>query len=404
MSVTFDLLPCRQPTSTAELGKLVRDCATEGQPIYPGGGRTMLGVGMTPTKPGIAIDLRRLNQVIDYPARDMTITVQAGITIAKLQEVLRAEKQRLPIDMPLADRATLGGAVACNVSGPRRYGYGTLRDYVIGISVVNDRGEEAKAGGRVVKNVAGYDLCKLHIGALGTLGIVTQLTLKVRPSPEACAVVAVRCSAEELSAWLDRIHQSQTRPVAVELVSAAAAKDLFTDLADANHWLMLVGFEDSGDAVAWQVQQLRQELGCEYSAEWTGDATDAIWTRIVNYPWTAPAAVSFKANLPPHFAADLCRYAAPLTERITAHSGNGIVWGLVPERIELETARETIDQLRKRAGSVGGKVQLPRCRNEWKPTLGVWDRAGNDLELMHSVKRQLDPRCLFNPGRFVVGI
>ena len=401
MSDWIESLPLQRPSSAAELGELVRRAAADGQAIYACGGRTMLGVGSPPAKPGIAVDLRKLNQVIDYPARDMTITVQAGITVAKLQEMLSAEKQWLPIDVPLADRATLGGAVACNISGPRRYGYGTLRDYVIGISFVNDRGEEAKAGGRVVKNVAGYDLCKLHIGALGTLGIVTQLTLKVRPLPEAIGVAAVQCPADELGARLDRIHQSQTRPVAVELVSGASAKELFKDLADGTDWLILIGFEESGDAVAWQVQQLRQELACDFAAEWTGNAADAIWTRIVEYPWTAPAAVSFKANLPSHFVAEFCRSAAPLAERITAHAESGIVWGLLPDRIELEAARKAIEQLRKLAGSVGGNVQLPRCRDEWKPLLRVWDHSGNDLELMQAVKRQLDPRGLFNPGRYL---
>src|SRR5262249_13131056 len=142
--------------------------------------------------------LRGLHQVIDYPARDMTITVQAGITIAKLQEVLHAENQRLPVDVPLADRATLGGVLATNTSGPRRYGFGTLRDYVIGISAVNDLGEEIKVGGRVVKNVAGYDLCKLFIGSLGTLGIISQVTLKLRPLPEEQAFVTLGCRTTNL--------------------------------------------------------------------------------------------------------------------------------------------------------------------------------------------------------------
>src|SRR5207253_9213768 len=129
-------------------------------------------------------DLRGLAEVIDYPARDMTITVQAGITLARLQALLATEKQRLPVDVPHPDRATLGGALATNASGPRRLGFGTLRDYVIGMTVVNDEGQEVKAGGRVVKNVAGYDLCKLHVGALGTLGVISQATLKLRPRPE----------------------------------------------------------------------------------------------------------------------------------------------------------------------------------------------------------------------------
>src|SRR5205807_9828714 len=152
------------------------------------------------------LDLRALNQVIDYPARDMTITVQAGITVAKLQEILAAENQQLPVDVPLPEQATLGGAIAVNASGPRRYGYGTLRDYVIGISFVNDEGQEVKAGGRVVKNVAGYDLCKLHIGALGTLGIITQVTLKLKPVPEDQGAVAVGCEAAALEKLLDQIH------------------------------------------------------------------------------------------------------------------------------------------------------------------------------------------------------
>ena len=145
----------------------------------------MLDYGLPPARPGVAVELRALDKVIDFPARDMTITVEAGITIARLDEITRAEGLHLPIDVPDPERATLGGAIACNVSGPRRYGYGTFRDYMLGITTVNDRGEEVSAGGRVVKNVAGYDLMKLHTGAMGTLGVITQVTLKLRPVPEA---------------------------------------------------------------------------------------------------------------------------------------------------------------------------------------------------------------------------
>src|SRR5205823_2725889 len=146
------------PQSIPEVNETVRKAAAADQAVFPLGGRTKLDLGLPPTRQGIGVDLRNLNQVIDYPARDMTITVQAGITMAKLQGTLAVENQRLPIDVPLAEQATLGGTIATNVSGPRRYGFGTLRDYVIGISVINAEGQEIKAGGRVVKNVAGYDL------------------------------------------------------------------------------------------------------------------------------------------------------------------------------------------------------------------------------------------------------
>ena len=180
----FGPLPVVRPQSVAEMGDVVRRAAAERQAVYPVGGGTMLGLGLPPSRPGWAVDVRPLNRIVDYPARDMTVTVQAGVSVAELRRVLAAENQRLPVDVPHADRATLGGALAANVSGPRRYGFGTLRDYVLGITTVNDEGQEVKAGGRVVKNVAGYDLCKLHVGALGTLGAIVQVTLKVRPIPE----------------------------------------------------------------------------------------------------------------------------------------------------------------------------------------------------------------------------
>ena len=219
----FGPLPVVPPSSVAEMGDFVRRAAAEGQAIYPVGGRTMLDYGLPPTRPGLVVDLRRLDRVIDYPARDMTITVQAGITVARLQEVLAGENQRLPVDVPCAEQATLGGALATNVSGPRRYGFGTLRDYVIGISVVNDEGQEVKAGGRVVKNVAGYDLCKLYIGALGTLGIISQVTLKLRPRPEEQALLTLGCSADDLEPLLDLLHHSRTRPVCLDVLNAATS-------------------------------------------------------------------------------------------------------------------------------------------------------------------------------------
>src|SRR5262249_19160904 len=143
----------------------------------------------------------------------MTVTVEAGVRVARLQQLLAAEGQRLPIDVPRAGEATLGGALATNASGPRRLGFGTPRDYVIGITTVNDRGESTKAGGRVVKNVAGYDLCKLHVGALGTLGVISQVTLKLRPLPESSALVCFGCGDGELPGILDALHTSRTRPV-----------------------------------------------------------------------------------------------------------------------------------------------------------------------------------------------
>ncbi len=147
-----------------------------------------------------------ISGVIDYPARDMTVTVEAGFALRDLQRLLASERQRLPVDCPKPEEATLGGMVATNASGSRRFGNGTLRDYVIGISAVDGHGTAFKAGGRVVKNVAGYDFCKLLTGSVGTLGVITQVTLKVRPLPEVSTfVVAPVVSLEQAESVLRRL-------------------------------------------------------------------------------------------------------------------------------------------------------------------------------------------------------
>lgn len=407
----FGPLPVVQPQSVADIGDLVRRAAAEKQALYPLGGRTLLDVGLPPARPGVAVDVRALAQVIDYPARDMTITVQAGITLARLQALLAAENQRLPIDVPRAEQATLGGVLAVNVSGPRRFGFGTLRDYVIGIHTVNDQGQEVKAGGRVVKNVAGYDLCKLHIGALGTLGIISQVTLKLRPLPESTALIAFGCETAALDRLLDRLHATSTRPVCLEVLNQPAVRAIVREgrlsMPEVS-WVIVVGFEDNSDAVSWQVRQLLQEIapgdiqGLEARA---GGASDPLWRALVESR-ASGGRLTFKANLLPHAVAAFCRQAATLPEaiRLHAHAGSGIVHGHLDGDLTLPRAAAMLKELSDAVGRAEGNLVLPRCPVEWKRELPVWGREGGDSWLMRRIKDQLDPHNLFNPGRFLVGI
>ncbi len=443
----FGPLPLVRPRTIAEVGEVVRRAVADKQAIYPVGGRTLLGIGLPPTKPGLAVDLRGLAEVVDYPARDMTITVQAGITLARLQALLAAENQRLPLDIPDAENATLGGALAANISGPHRLGFGTARDYVIGISTINDDGMEVKAGGRVVKNVAGYDLCKLHVGALGTLGIISQVTLKLRPLPESKALVAFGCEGEALERLLNRLHDSATRPVCLDVVNRNAAVDLARSAAvrlpDAP-WTILVGFEDNNDAVNWQIRKLLEELdpheveGLEAHA---GAASDPLWQALVDFSLSGgrkptertlsgltptertltgltptertltgltPTAqgLSFKANLLPSAAAAFCLQAAAMPEpmRLHAHAGSGIVYGHLDGDLTLPRASAMLNELTETAVQAQGNLVLPRCPIEWKRELSVWGRERGDSWLMRQVKDKMDPHCVFNPGRFAAGI
>ncbi|MBM4070547.1 MAG: FAD-binding oxidoreductase [Planctomycetes bacterium] len=401
-------LPRRRPDNVAELGEVVREASRQELALYPVGGETMLGLGNSPARPGVAVDVTALESVIDYPARDMTITVQAGMRLARLQELLAPENQQLPVDVPRPERATLGGAIACNVSGPRRFGYGTLRDYVLGIHVVNDEGAEFKAGGRVVKNVAGYDLCKLLVGSLGTLGIITQVTLKLRPLPDEQALVALACPDDGLAAALELLHGTQTRPMCLDVLNrrgAALVEESSSVPLREAPWTIVIGYEGNQDTVRWQVRQLILELRGRYPIDsWLGRLTRPLWQALAAFQahnagddW-----LTFKANVRPAQAAAFCRRAAAVGAdmAIQCHAGNGIVRGhlLAP----LGQARDALTALR--AGAQDGKVIVQSCPTAWKETIAVWGEPGPDAWLMRRVKEQFDPRRLFNPGRFVGGI
>ncbi len=403
----FGPLPVQRPVSVAELSDTVRRCGANGDAVYPVGGGTMLDWGLPPTKPGVAIDLRGLDRVIDYPARDMTITVQAGITIARLQEMLRVERQQLPVDIPLPERATIGGALATNASGPRRFGYGTLRDYVIGISVVNDRGEEIKAGGRVVKNVAGYDLMKLFTGSFGTLGIIAQVTLKVKPLTEAVAAIVSPCSSVKLETVLNQIMPTTaTRPTMLSVANAPAGSMLGMDIAG---YSVLIGYEEKAPTVAWQVQQLNAELPghlTTQSSEFRGDLATGLVRRWTDFPLATHHGLTFKANLLPAATAAFFQLADRLSPKpaLVAHAGNGIVFGRFPPDTSLEQAKQALDELGRAAEKSSGNVVIMRCPTAWKAVLPVWGRPTADRVLMRAVKDKLDPGGVFNPGRFVDGI
>ncbi|MBO9316314.1 MAG: FAD-binding oxidoreductase, partial [Chloroflexus sp.] len=214
------------PGSLEELAQAVARLAAEHVAIVPWGGGTQQRWGRPPSRPFAVLLTGRLNRILDYTPDDLTISVEAGMTLGALSAALAANGQMLPLDAPLPDRATIGGLLATAMDGPRRLGYGSARDLLIGIRVVEATGRISKAGGMVVKNVSGFDMMKLYLGSFGTLAIIASANFKLIPQPRSAASILCRAATPEpLWKLVNAIASSQLTPVAVEYLEGI-------DLAD----------------------------------------------------------------------------------------------------------------------------------------------------------------------------
>jgi glycolate oxidase FAD binding subunit len=307
------------------------------------------------------------------------------------------------VDVALPESSTLGGAIALNKSGPRRFGFGTLRDNVIGISFVTDEGVEVKAGGRVVKNVAGYDLMKLQIGALGTLGVVTQVTLKVKPRPETSAAVVLGCMPDAIDTILGLLHSSKARPAMVELFNADAWRSIGLALPIADPWVVAVGFEEKAETVKWQLAVFKDEMAGAPVNDLT-DYPDAasLWPAIARLQVRSESRYIWKASVLPSKLAEVARSVpAHLPGPVHASALNGVIWFHAPAGFG-PADHNRLSWMEQRLAAVGlHHYVMRRCPTEYKKTLRVWGRPV-DRDLMRTVKKTLDPNDLFNPGRLFV--
>ncbi len=394
-----------RPEDVESLRETVREQVARGRAIYPRGGGTALDYGGIPRRPGVAVDTRSIGRLIDYPFADMTITVQAGMTLSALRAILAEQRQRLLVDAPDPDRATLGGIYATNTTGSRRFGAGRPRDQIIGVSFVTSDGAEVKGGGRVVKNVAGYDFPKLLTGSMGTLGIITQLTVKVRPIPEASAIAWLPLTGPVAAAErLERLNTSDTRPIALDLLNAPAARAIGRELGLSGEYpVLVIGFEDNADSVRWQIDRLKVEVGRSDLMVVEGEPTAPLWDALNGFQAAGPGRLSFVANLRPSTVAGFVEGLDPERWAVQAHAGNGIVRGHALGEWDLDEAARTIEPFRDRAIRDGGNLVLARCPTDWKERLGVWGAPRADRAIADRVRAALDPHGAMNPGRFVVG-
>ncbi len=397
------------PADLSEVTEAVRESFLDGIPIYPLGGQSSMDFGLAPKTPGHGLSLRGLKRVVDYPARDMTITVEAGITIDALSAILAKEQQRLPIDLPNAHRATLGGVIATNTSGSRRYAHGTIRDYVIGITAVDGRGTCFHGGGRVVKNVAGYDFCKLLVGSLGTLAVITQVTLRVKPIPPCSRFVTCKMRdwpmAERI---LAAMVSSQATPTAIELLVGPAWRNdaLVGPLTERERAHLVIGVEGTELEVEWMGSTLWNELRkLGVAAEILSDHSSAeLWRRLAQFPVEGRSPLVIQAALRPSRTVEFIRLLEEIDPRcsVQSHAGNGIVIARFADVLVDGISKTLVGRLQPAAAEHGGHVKVLSCDSPAELTRQCWWGSPSDAAaVMSDVKRQFDPKDLLNRGRFV---
>ncbi|QDV16801.1 putative FAD-linked oxidoreductase [Gimesia panareensis] len=400
-----DFVPASQP----ELSRFLSENATSAhQQIFPVGGRTSLSVCCPDSHSGTLVCMSQLHRVVDYPVRDMTITVEAGMRLDQLNEIVSAEGQRLPIDVPQSNRATIGGVIATNTSGPRRFSYGTIRDYVIGVSAVDGAGNLFKSGGRVVKNVAGYDLGKMLVGSLGTLAVISQVSLNLRPKPECMQLVWFEFSScESVDQALEAIVTSGTRPTAVEYCNSKAARQIAAEsrieLPMENH-VVCICYEGPEKVVKWQAQQIIEEWrSFSPLSVQIIDGTHAarLYHAFVEYQTSSDDPVTLKAMLLPSQMMPFIETATRLNIAIQAHAADGIVYGHLPDSASsLEDVNQILEQLTTGIDSRTGYLTIYQCESDWSESLPLFCSPPAGWELMRQLKQALDPQQLLNSPRF----
>jgi glycolate oxidase FAD binding subunit len=437
-----------KPASSKEVAELVRFAALEKLAVIPCGSRTKLGIGMPPSRYNLALDMTALNSIGHYDPGDLTLGVDAGLPLAKLNAALFERKQFLPLLVPWYSRSTIGGTIASAMDSPLCQFYGTARDFLIGAEFVDGTGKLCKSGGRVVKNVSGYDLHKLLIGSLGTLAVITRLNFRTFPSPVSSrGFVASFPNAEAALALRRTITESSLTPLTLDIVSPELAQLFATRtpetpesavFAAENHdsqttllppignwfrssdWQLCAAFAGTSEVLTRYERDLAR-FAANSNATRTNFLDDSthpsLWGRLREtlsmLREVSPASVILKISiLPIHHAklfASLRQIAnhASLAHALVARAGGAVYFALLPAAATDDTAAHLstcITQILDLVSTSGGRASLLFAPPGIKKNINVWGSPGSDLALMRRLKSAFDPQDILAPCRFLGGI
>lgn len=373
------------PGDEEEAAQLLLAAREAGETVVPVGGATLLDVGNPPSRYVLAVSTDRISGVVEYNPGDLTVVVRAGTTLAEVEAELRPHRQFLSMQPPFPERATVGGSLAANVSGPMRLAYGSVRDAVIGTRVALPSGDVAKSGGRVVKNVAGYDLSKLFIGSFGTLGLIVEAAFKVFPTPPTRRALVV--SADGVAdAWDFSVDVVRLGP---GLLSVAVVNDRLAtamQLEGASTILLLGGTTEATEEL---IAEIRSRAKNRMVRILEGAECDALLVAMRDFPGRASVKLSARVPRPYVSAADSRELEA------LAYPTIGTSFLFDPHWSD-----DSVSKLRRDAERSGGNVMVWR-RSPTLAGVSSWGEIGPELAVMRAVKSVFDPQRIMSPGRFV---
>ena len=414
------------PGTINEVSKIVAYANQRHLTIIPRGNGTKMEMGGIPKKMDIVLSTNRLNRITDSDCENLTLSAESGITLNEAQKSLAkvGKGYFLPLDPPFTDEATLGGIVATNSSGPRRLLYGTARDLIIGTKAVFPNGDLVVSGGKTVKNVSGYDMCKLLIGSYGTLGIICEITFKLLPLPEKEATLLLSFARlEEADGFARELRGSQLIPSSTEILNATAVQKMKYSMSmpPNGNYLVAIGVEGVTESIDRQISQLG-EMGKKYgvleAVTLDSEKHQAFWIAIRDLSYALTEGNSNLISLKPTFLISKCGEMIGSYEKIArefgidgaliCHSGNGILYSyLLPGknfRSKIESLVELIGKLTSEAVKNGGNLVVESSPLSIKKKVDVWGQSRGDYLVVRRLKEQIDPVGILNIGRFVGGI
>ncbi len=414
------------PGTIDEVSKIVSYANQQHLTIIPRGSGTKMGMGGIPKKIDIILSTNRLNRITDSDCENLTLSAESGITLNEVQKSLAkvGKGYFLPLDPPFTDKATLGGIVATNSTGPKRLLYGTVRDLIIGTKAVFPNGDIVVSGGKTVKNVSGYDMCKLLIGSYGTLGILCEMTFKLLPLPEKEATLLLSFARlEEADGFVREMRGSQLIPSSIETLNAMAVQKMKYSMSmpPNGNYLVAIGLEGVAESIDRQISEM-SEMGKKHgvleAVTLDSEKHQAFWIAIRDFSErlteTYPNLICLKSNFLISKSGEMLGSYEKIAREsgidcaFICHSGSGILYSYILPgknfRSKIESFAGLIGKLTSEAVKNEGNLVVESSPLLIKKNVDVWGQSRGDYLVVRRLKEQIDPAGILNIGRFVGGI